>query len=153
MQTELIIGSELLKSHMTQNDGKETYKREILIYGWEGGNERATHKQIRCFPCIIEIAKEQVHLILKYHSKTPTSFQLKNTANFIIRFNCSFIWFLLILHHTSSIVIESFKPFHSCHLTGWFLYLSFAVFTILCKWFRLLKFCTPVTIPRWNLSV
>lgn len=45
---------------MTQNDGRETYKREVLIYGWEEGNERATHKQIRCFLCIEEIAKEQV---------------------------------------------------------------------------------------------
>lgn len=77
-----------------------------MIYGWEEGNERATHKQIRCFLCIEEIAKEQVYLILKYNSKTPTSFQLKNTAHFIIRFNCLFIWFLLILHHTSSIVIR-----------------------------------------------
>lgn len=123
---------------MTQNDGKETFKGEVLIYGWEGDNERARHKQIRCFICIKEIAKEQVYFILKYHSKTPTSFQLKNAVNFIIRFNCSFISFLLILHYTSSVVIESLQafPFLPSDLLV-SVSLSFAVFSILCKWFRL----------------
>lgn len=77
---------------MTQFDGKETYKEEVLIYGWKGDNERTRHKQIRCFLCIEGIAKEQVFLILKYHSKTPTGFQFKNTVSFVIRFNCSFIF-------------------------------------------------------------
>lgn len=123
---------------MTQNDVKETYKGEVLIYTWERDNERARHKQIRCFLCIEEIAKEQVYLVLKYLSNTPTSFQLKNTVHFIIRFNCSFKSFLLILYHTSSVVIESLQAFP--YLPSDLLVsvsLSFAVFTILRKWFRL----------------
>lgn len=29
---------------MTQNDEKETYKGEVVIYTWEGDHERAQHK-------------------------------------------------------------------------------------------------------------
>ena len=44
---------------MTQNDEKETYKGEVLIYTWEGDNERARHKQSDAFYVLKKLPKNK----------------------------------------------------------------------------------------------